>query len=193
MWILAKATWTFISLTFSHIALNDVNNNSMPFFNIISISCHFLWELYTMAPNFKSCSGGCLRRNHTIHQLGLNNLQSRNWAYFSPDWLISTFQNTNLSGLNFEMEESAKALLSDSSILKFSPERFVFWNVKINRSGLKYAQFLLWRLFSPSWCILWFQITNLSELNFEIEESAKVLWLTPQFQNLVLRGLYFGM
>ena len=58
---------------------------------------HSLWELYTIAPNFQSNSGGCLRQNHKIHQLGLNNLQSRNWAYFSPDWLISTFENTNLS------------------------------------------------------------------------------------------------
>ena len=40
---------------------------------------HSLWELlYTIAPNFQSSSGGCLRRNHKIHQLGLNNLQSRN-------------------------------------------------------------------------------------------------------------------
>ena len=40
----------------------------------------------------------------------------------------------NLSGLTFEMEDSANVLVADSSISKFSPERFVFWNVKINRS-----------------------------------------------------------
>ena len=26
-----------------------------------------------------------------------------------------------------------------------------------------------------------------------MEDSAKVLWLTPPFQNLVLRGLHFGI
>ena len=71
-------------------------------------SRHSLWELYTIASNFQSSSGECLRRNHKIHQLGLNNLQSRNWTYFSLDRLISTFQNTNLSGLNFEMERPAR-------------------------------------------------------------------------------------
>ena len=41
------------------------------------------------------------------------------------------------------MDESANVLLANSSISKFSPERFVFWNVEINQSGLKYAHFLL--------------------------------------------------
>ena len=52
----------------------------------------------------------CLRRNHKIHQLGLKNLQSRNWVYFSPDWLISRepwltppFQNLALKSLYFGM------------------------------------------------------------------------------------------
>ena len=66
------------------------------------------------------------------------------------------------------MEESAKVLLDDSSISKFSPERFVFWNAEINRSGLKYAQFLLWRLFSPSWCILWFRRKHPPELDWKL-------------------------
>ena len=34
------------------------------------------WELYTIAPNFQFTSGGCLRRNLKIHQMGLNILQS---------------------------------------------------------------------------------------------------------------------
>ena len=53
---------------------------------------HSLWELYTIAPNFHLDSAGCLRRNHKIHQLGLNYLQSRNGAYFSPERLISSCQ-----------------------------------------------------------------------------------------------------
>ena len=49
--------------------------------------------------------------------------------------------------LIFEMEESAKVILADSHTSKFIPERFVFWNVEINQSGLKYAHFLLLFIF----------------------------------------------
>ena len=38
----------------------------------------------------------CLHRNKKIHQLGLNNIQSRNWTYLSTDRLISTFKKKNI-------------------------------------------------------------------------------------------------
>ena len=44
---------------------------------------------------------------------------------------------------NFLNGGVSQGSLAGSSIYKFSPEMFVFWNVEINRSGLKYAQFLL--------------------------------------------------
>ena len=45
---------------------------------LTSYSYQSLWDLHTIAPNFQSSSERCLRRNHKIHQPGLNNLQSRN-------------------------------------------------------------------------------------------------------------------
>ena len=59
----------------------------------------------TIAPSFQSSSGGFLRRNHKIHQLGLTKLQSRNLAdssisKFSPKKFVIWNHKKHPSGQN---------------------------------------------------------------------------------------------
>ena len=104
--------------------------------------------------------------------------QSHIELYVRPEWCVSWFQITNLSGKFWSVEAKWWICLP----WQVCSEWLAFWNVEISLSGQKYAMFLLWRFILPQLVYFGIQQKHLTEEDWKlgaIVYSSQMEWPPP--------------